>query len=98
MIYGATGEQTTRVYLDTSIMAGSVLDKGDSKREMERIFSILQSGSYRIIVPQIAMGEAITIIMKKGGPHAHDKCSAVVQKLNRVGLICCMMCLRLRLI
>ncbi len=80
------GDQLRRVYLDTSILVGSVLDKGDSKREIERIFNILQSGSYRIIVPQIVMGEAITIIMKKGGPHAHNKCSAVVQKLNRVGI------------
>lgn len=86
MEYGATSGQTIRVYLDTSIIVGFVLDKGEAKRRIEGIFDLLQSGSYRIIVPQIAMGEAVTIMMKKGGPHAHNKCSAVMHKLNRVGV------------
>lgn len=62
------------------------MDKGEAKRRIERIFDLLQSGSYRIIVPQNVMGEVITILMKKGGPHAHNKCSAVVHKLNSIGV------------
>ena len=55
-----------RVYLDASIMARAVLDKGESKRG-RRIFD-LQSSSYRIIVPQLVMGKAVTVLMKNGGP------------------------------
>jgi predicted nucleic acid-binding protein len=86
MKYGDTGGQAIRVYLDTSILVGYILDKGEYKRRIEATLDSLKHSSYRIIVPQIVLGEAMTIMMKKGGTHAHNKCSAIVHKLNCIGV------------
>ena len=70
--YSVTGGRTRRVYLDVSIMVGSVLDKAESRQEIGMMFNLLQSSSYRIVVPHLVMGETVTLLAKKGrSPHTN---------------------------
>lgn len=55
---------TTKVYLDTWLLRAYVSeepeDRADAKRELSRI----RTDIYKIIVPQIVIGEAVSVIMR----------------------------------
>ena len=54
----------TVVYLDTSVLRDIVSRKRKARKNSKRLFASLKSPVYEVKVPQVAVGEAVTTVMR----------------------------------
>ena len=55
----------SRVYLDTWVLTGLVLGKRGVRGDFKRILSKLDAGTIDVVVPQVVLGEAVAVVMRK---------------------------------
>ena len=55
----------SRVYLDTWVLVGLVLESRGGRGYFKRIIHRLDAGTVDVVVPQIVLGEAVAVVMRE---------------------------------